>query len=196
MNERLTPEQIAKILAAHLCWRRGEAGGKRADLRGADLQRAYLQGADLRGAYLQGVYLQGADLQGAYLQGVYLRGAYLQGADLREADLRGVYLQGADLRGADLRGADLRGADLRGANFQRANLPFRIMVLGPGGSRNDYLQYRFDTGDTATGCFTGTLDDFAAAVEKQHGKNKHGHYYQRVIAFIRAEIMAEEAGDE
>jgi len=117
----MTKEQIAAVLADHLMWLSGE-GGKRAYLRGADLQGAYLRGADLRGAYLRGAYLQGAYLQGAYLQGAYLRGADLQGAYLRGADLRGAYLRGADLQGADLRGADLRGADLRGADLQGAYL--------------------------------------------------------------------------
>ena len=40
-----------------------------ADLRGADLQWAYLQGADLRGADLRGACLQEADLQRAELRG-------------------------------------------------------------------------------------------------------------------------------
>jgi hypothetical protein len=103
----VSPAALAEIGRLNRDWYFTRAGGRRADLQGA-----YLRGADLQGADLQGAYLRGADLQGADLQGAYLRGAYLQGADLRGADLRGADLQGADLRGADLRGADLRGADL------------------------------------------------------------------------------------
>jgi len=62
-----------------------------------DLESAQLQGADLRCAQLQGVnlkdaQLQGADLRRAQLQGVNLKDAQLQGADLRCAQLQGVYL--------------------------------------------------------------------------------------------------------
>ena len=92
-----TQSDLAAILAAHGNWRRGEDGGKRADLQDADLRDADLRDADLRGADLQGANLQGADLQRAYLRG----------ADLRGADLQRANLQRADLRGADLRGADL-----------------------------------------------------------------------------------------
>jgi len=89
-------EKLAQILDLHKKFVSGEAGGKRADLQGADLRRANLRGA----------YLQDADLQGADLQGAVLRGAYLQGAVLRGANLQGAVLQGANLQGADLRGEE------------------------------------------------------------------------------------------
>jgi hypothetical protein len=62
-------DNLAAILAAHKAFLAGERSGKRADLRGADLQGADLRGAYLRGADLQGAYLRGADLQRADLQG-------------------------------------------------------------------------------------------------------------------------------
>ena len=80
----------------------------------ADLQGAYLRGADLQGADLQDAYLQGADLQGAYL-----RGAYLQGADLQ-----GAYLQGADLRGADLQGVKIKKAAVFTGLYKYICIPF------------------------------------------------------------------------
>ena len=87
----MTNEQIKAILEENEKWLSGN-GGRRADLRGANLIRANLSGANL----------SGADLRGAFL----IR-ANLSGADLRGADLRGADLNRADLRGADLRGADL-----------------------------------------------------------------------------------------
>ena len=73
---------IKLILEKHAKWIRGEDGGERADLYGADLRGADLSAANLRNA------------------------------DLCDADLRGANLCGADLCGADLRGANLCGADL------------------------------------------------------------------------------------
>jgi len=104
-----TPEQLAAILAAHADWLRGESGGTRADLRGADLTRADLRGADLTRADLTGADLRGADLTGA--------------------DLRGADLTGADLRGADLTRADLTGADLRGAVLTDGVAMFKVPGL-------------------------------------------------------------------
>ena len=148
--------QLGLILEVHKKWLLGE-GGKRANLRGAGLHGADLRGAVLSGAVLHGAVLRGADLSGANLRGADLRGAVLRGANLR----------GADLRGADLRWADLRGADLRGADLGET----KIIQLGPMGSRRDYLVVkRFEDGSTEamTGCFHGSLEEFAAAVEETH----------------------------
>lgn len=35
------------------------------------------------------------------------------------------------------------------------------------------------------GCFFGTLDEFAAKVEKTHGDNKHGKVYKAIIEVIK-----------
>src|SRR6185312_491459 len=64
---RMTPEQIKDVLARHGKWLRGESGGARADLRGANLSGADLSGANLRGANLSGADLSGANLRGAIL---------------------------------------------------------------------------------------------------------------------------------
>jgi hypothetical protein len=57
-----------------------KATAARANLAGANLARAYLDGANLAGANLDGAYLDGANLAGANLDGAYLDGAYLDGA--------------------------------------------------------------------------------------------------------------------
>ena len=137
-------ENISEILRKHKLWLKGEDGGERADLSGANLSGADLSGADLSGAdlrvadligaSLRGADLSGADLSGADLSGANLIGASLRGADLSDADLSGADLIGADLRGADLSGADLSGADLSGADLRRMasgnNREIRTMQTG------------------------------------------------------------------
>ena len=120
-------DDLKVVLEAHAKWVRGETGGIRADLRGANLGGAYLSGADLSradlgGANLSGAFLGGADLNGADLSGANLHGAYLSRADLRGANLSGADLSGANLSGADLGGANLSGANLGGADLSRADL--------------------------------------------------------------------------
>ena len=88
-------------------------------------------------------------------------------ANLREADLSRAYLREADLHGAYLHGSNLLGADLSGAVLGET----KIIQLGPLGSRKDYLVVkRFKDGSTEamTGCFHGSLEEFAAAVEETH----------------------------
>ena len=90
----MTQCDLNTIIQLHEKWLRGEPGGKKANLRYADLSYADLRGANLRYA------------------------------DLHNADLRYANLSYADLRGADLRSADLSGADLRGANLRYADLSY------------------------------------------------------------------------
>ena len=123
-----TAEELKVVLSRHSAYLRGEAGGERANLRGADLRGAHLRGANLRDANLQRADLEGAGLRGADLEGAPLRGANLEGADLRGAGLRGANLRGANLQYANLRDANLFGApfqyaNLRGADLEGARLP-------------------------------------------------------------------------
>ncbi|MBI2934620.1 MAG: pentapeptide repeat-containing protein, partial [Chloroflexi bacterium] len=104
------------------------------------------------------------------------------------ANLSEANLTGANLSEANLTGANLSEANLTGANLSEANLPFRVIQLGPIGSRNDYLLYRADSGTVSTGCYAGTLDEFALAVETTHGDSQHGRDYRAAIAMIRAMI--------
>ena len=89
---------LEKILTEHTLWLHNE-GGKRADLRGADLGEADLKGANLREADFRG-------------------------ANLGEADLRG-----ANLREADLRETTLGWTNLGGARLSEANLDFSVFPL-------------------------------------------------------------------
>jgi len=81
----MTQEEIAAVLADHVCWLRGE-GGKRADLTGADLTRADLTGAvltraDLTGAVLTGAVLTGAKINDKTVIGILRRATRADGYD-------------------------------------------------------------------------------------------------------------------
>ena len=123
------------------------------------------------------------------------------GADLGEADLGGADLRWANLGGANLGGADLGWANLRGANLGGANLVGSrpVMQIGPIGSRADYLIAIVTTDGVrvTAGCFSGTLDEFRAAVESTHGDSEHGRDYRAAIAMIKAhaEIWAHAAAE-
>src|SRR5262245_47162113 len=104
----------------------------RADLSGADLNRAHLfqanlggadlSGADLNQAHLNEANLQYANLSGANLSGACLIEAHLDMANLSGANFTGVILSGAHIQGADLSGTDLSGANLHRMYLVRANL--------------------------------------------------------------------------
>ena len=85
--KKISDTELKAIIYKHAKWARGEDGGERANLSGANLRGANLCNADLRGAYLCD-----ADLCGANLRGADLRDANLCGADLRDANLCGANL--------------------------------------------------------------------------------------------------------
>jgi uncharacterized protein YjbI with pentapeptide repeats len=114
---------LREIIEAHELWLRSDGiEGERAYLRGAnfrklgiecDLRKADLRGADFEKAELHNCDFSGADLRGAIFDETEMRGVKMCGADLR-----GAYLFGADLRRADLSEADLRGADFECAQIE------------------------------------------------------------------------------
>jgi Pentapeptide repeats (8 copies) len=106
-----------------------------ADIAGASLLRANLDGADLRctglaRAYLIDASLRGASLRWAYLTSANLTGADLTGAHLLYTDLTRAKFIDADLTGADLTGAKFTGAKFTGAKFTGANLTGALWPTG------------------------------------------------------------------
>ncbi|MGB3070947.1 MAG: pentapeptide repeat-containing protein, partial [Ottowia sp.] len=153
---------------------------------GANLGSANLGGANLGGANLGGANLGGANLGGANLGGANLGGAYLGGAYLRGANLGGAYLDGANLGGANLGDKKLVG-----------NRP--ILMVGPIGSRTDYFTaYLTDQGIyLRAGCFFGTVAEFEAKLQAEHGDNEHGREYRAALEFIKvhAQIWTPATGE-
>ena len=66
---------------------------------------------NLRGANLENAFLEEANFQYANLETAYLKEAKLSRANLKGANLRKAHLTGANLHSADLSNADLTGAE-------------------------------------------------------------------------------------
>lgn len=154
----------------------------------SELQTAYEEGmrdfseVDLSNENLRGAKLTGADLRGAFLTGASLYGAKLRGAKLDGADLRGAFLAGADLRGAKLDGAKLHGADLPDGYYT-----VQFNHVGRRGGCTVATVFPDGTQEVRTGCFSGTLAEFEAAVAKKpEGDEYRWQYETIVIPGIRA----------
>ena len=106
--KKISDTELKAIIYKHTKWARGEDGGERAELYGANLR--------------------GADLCGAYLCDADLRNANLRGADLRNDDLRGADLCDAYLCDADLRGA--KNTDKTAWNAYTAFYPLQCPETG------------------------------------------------------------------
>jgi len=154
------------------------------------------------GANLAGAYLAGANLADAYLADANLVNANLADANLAGANLADANLANAKLAGANLGGANLAGANLAHANLANAKCQFGVLrglrpviQIGPIGSESALLSaYHTDTGcHVRRGCFSGSLDDFAAAVDETHGDNACGREYRALIAFLRVWAAEQEA---
>ena len=146
------------------------------------LQAAIEAKADLRGADLYGAYLRDANLRGADLRDANLYDADLYGADLRDANLRGANLYGADLRGADLYGANLYGAD--GKELKCDGKYHHITNIGSESGTLELYSCGADGWLIKRGCFTGSKDEFLAAVYETHGDNYHARKYRAIIAAL------------
>lgn len=129
---------------------KGYLVGPKADLGGAYLRKANLDGVDLSGATFNNAHLEGIVGEPSNLPtGWNLIKGYLvgPGVDLSGANLSNVDMSGINLTGARLDGANLSGARLDGANLSEAygvdivgspkSLPrglsvFNGMLYGPG----------------------------------------------------------------
>ena len=88
----------------------------------ADSIMTNLNNADLRGALMITANLEGANLNRADLNKANLAEAYLRGANLVEANLTEAYLPETNLRGANLVGANLDFAICGQTHFSNTNL--------------------------------------------------------------------------
>jgi hypothetical protein len=95
---------------------------KKHDTRSINLAGADIPGANLNLASLEGVNLTGANLTGASFNSAWLMNATLTGANLTRASLDSAWLMNADLTGANLTRAELTLAIFTHANLTDANL--------------------------------------------------------------------------
>lgn len=119
--KNISKEELNKILEEHELWLKDE-GGKRADLKFADLSGVNLKDVNLRYADLRYTNLSNVNLRYANLRYTDFRNAYLGHADLKFADLEYADLRHADLGDTNLRYTDLNYADLEYANLREADL--------------------------------------------------------------------------
>jgi hypothetical protein len=115
--------------------------------------------------------------------------ADLTRADLTRANLTRANLAWANLTGANLAWANLTGADLQTRDGQRLTLTGRrpFLSIGPIGSRDGILMLFYtDRGIyVRAGCFWGSLDAFADAVQDTHGDSEHGRDYRAAIVLAQ-----------
>ena len=85
-------KELNKILRLHQMWLNGGKEGERANLEGAYLYKANLEGENLIGANLKEAKLYNANLEGANLTWTNFKGADLEGANLDGANFNEVVL--------------------------------------------------------------------------------------------------------
>ncbi|EPW8137153.1 hypothetical protein ACWWSC_000350 [Klebsiella pneumoniae] len=73
------------------------------------------------------------------------------------------------------------------------------LVVGPVGSENGFL-FAFRQKDNSIavrrGCFSGTIDEFEAAVKETHGDNEFSKEYLTLIPFIKLRLKDVEVSNE
>ena len=69
-----------------------------------------------------------------------------------------------------------------------------MFTIGPIGSRNDtttFFRTKENIIKVKCGCFYGTIDEFLAKVELNHGDNKHGQVHRIAAELAKAQIDLE-----
>ena len=96
----------------------------------------------------------------------------------------------ANLRSANLRSADLYGANLGESGKLTGDRPF--FQVGPIGSRQDVLAaFQTEKGVfLRAGCFFGTVEEFNAKLQDEHGDNTHAVEYRAALVLIEAHYSA------
>src|SRR5262249_9673913 len=112
------PDELQEILRLHELWVRGKEGGKRADLRHADLA-----GIELPEAFLHGICLRKTDLRGALLYH-----AQLGEADLRDCDLSLSNLAKGILHDPDWSGCLMPATVLPNAGLWKTDLGYTSLI--------------------------------------------------------------------
>jgi len=128
----ITKEELEEKIKLHQDWLDNIDGGKRlnlksanlesANLGSANLENAYLEKANLKNAYLGKANLKNANLENANLENANLENAYLGKANLEKANLENAYLENANLENAYLEKANFKNAYLENANLENAYL--------------------------------------------------------------------------
>lgn len=170
--KKISKEELKERLELHTKWLNDEDGIR------LDLSYADLRGANLNRAYLSCAYLRGADLSRAYLNYTDLRGT-----DLRDADLSCAYLSRADLCNTDLSKTKFYFTNLYRAKGNFIN-------VGNIGSRNDTTHYFYNEDRIICGCFDGTMEEFENRVKEEYEKEDK-EYKQYMIAIDTLKKLAE-----
>ena len=106
-------------------------------------------------------------------------------ANLSGADLSGADLSGANLYGANLYGANLSGANLRNIGGREVNTFLSVAGIGREGRQTLFW---VEEDKVWCGCFTGTLAEFEAKIQDQHGDNAHGQNYRDAVTFFNSVV--------
>ena len=90
-------------------------------------------------------------------------------------------------------------ADLCGANLRGADLPSKIIQVGPIGSRKSYTIYRVDEDIVQCGCWNdykgGSLDEFKQRIDTVYPDGEYRQEYLAAIAmFEKMKESADGAG--
>ena len=110
-------------------------------------------------------------------------------ADLRYSDLSSANLSSANLRYANLSSADLSSVNLSSANLRYGKIkatsrPF-IQISPLGEDARQLMAFDTDNGICLiTGCFTGGIKEFKAALNAKHGTNLIAKEYLLAVDLI------------
>jgi hypothetical protein len=153
---------------------------------GGTIRGGTIYGGTIRGGTIKGGTIRGGTIRGGTIYGGVIWGGTIWGGIIEGGTIRGGTIYGGTIRGGIIEGGTIKGGTICGGTIKTsADYGAHTQV----GSEEGVLTWtRNDDGEGITlnrGCFSGTLEEFSEAVEKQHGDSKIGREYRLLIEFIR-----------
>ena len=178
------------------------AAGQRfeyADLSGMDLSKLNIKfgcfyGTKFYGTTFDGTKFDGTKFDGTKFDGTTFYGTKFDGTKFDGTKFYGTTFDGTKFDGTTFDGTKFDGTTFYGTTFKRTCFAGKeivdcarpIFAIHPLGSeqRTMYAVLTKKGIHILTGCFSGSVDEFKAAIEKKHGDNAHDQEYLAALTLV------------
>ena len=163
------------------------AAGQRfeyADLSGMDLSKLNIKFGCFYGTKFYGTTFDGTKFDGTKFDGAKFDGTKFYGTTFDGTKFDGTKFDGTTFDGTTFYGTTFKRTCFAGKEIVDCARP--IFAIHPLGSeqRTMYAVLTKKGIHILTGCFSGSVDEFKAAIEKKHGDNAHDQEYLAALTLV------------
>ncbi len=151
--------------------------------------RGTIWGGTIRGGTIWGGTIWGGTIWGGTIRGGTIEGGTIRGGTIEGGTIRGGTIWGGTIRGGTIEGGTIRGGTIRGGTIWGGTIwGGDFLTISPIGSEDGQFTAEIKEDGTIIcnrGCFSGTLEEFEAAVARRHGDTEFAAEYALVAKLVR-----------